>query len=134
MLLNVLSKEEKFYFLDLLICVVSVDGPVTDYEKQVLSLYKAEMGDDINKYRKSNLKAEQLMDMFSEKSKVIKNIVYYNISWASLSDEFYSAEEHFILDDIQKKFGITNRKKVELLKAVYAERDLKEKVKRIVFE
>ena len=134
MLLSLLSKEEKYYFLDLLSKVISSDGPVSDYEKKVIELFKAEMGSDITKYRRSNQSTDQLINYFSDKSKAIKNVVYYNISWASLTDEFYSVEEHLILDDIQHVFGITNRKKMELLKAVYAERDLREKIKRIVAE
>ena len=134
MLLSLLSKEEKYYFLDLLSKVICSDGPVSDYEKKVIDLYKAEMGSDITRYRRSNQNTEQLINYFTDKSKAIKNVVYYNISWASLTDEFYSVEEHLILDDIQRAFGITNRKKMELLKAVYAERDLREKIKRIVAE
>ncbi len=134
MLLSLLSKEEKYYFLDLLSKVISIDGPVSDYEKKVIELYKAEMGGDITKYRRSTQSTEQLINYFVDKSKAIKNVVYYNISWASLTDEFYSVEEHLILDDIQRAFGITNRKKMELLKGVYAERDLREKIKRIVAE
>ena len=134
MLLSLLSKEEKYYFLDLLSKVICSDGPVSDYEKKVIELFKAEMGSDITKYRRSNQTTEQLINYFADKSKAIKNVVYYNISWASLTDEFYSVEEHLILDDTQRAFGITNRKKMELLKAVYAERDLREKIKRIVAE
>lgn len=134
MLLNILSKEEKYYFIDLLTKVFVVDGSVSDYEKHILEMYKTEMGEDINKYRRSSLSFEELLEYFSTKPKTIKNIVYYNITWVSLSDEFYSVEVHLTLDQIQHEFIITNKKKIELLKAVYAERDLKEKVKRLVSE
>lgn len=134
MLLNILSKEEKYYFIDLLTKVFVVDGSVSDYEKHILEMYKTEMGEDINKYRRSSLSFEKLLEYFSTKPKTIKNIVYYNITWVSLSDEFYSVEVHLTLDQIQHEFIITNKKKIELLKAVYAERDLKEKVKRLVSE
>ena len=36
MLLNILSKEEKYYFIDLLTKVFVVDGSVSDYEKHIL--------------------------------------------------------------------------------------------------
>lgn len=134
MLLNLLTKEEKYYFLDLLSKVINADGPATDYDKIVFEMFKTEMGEDINRYRKGNQTTEKLIEYFTNKSKAIKNVVYYNISWATLSDEFYSVEEHLILEEIQHEFGITNRKKTELLKAVYAERDLKEKIKRLVIE
>ena len=62
MLLSLLSKEEKYYFLDLLSKVISIDGPVSDYEKKVIELYKAEMGSDITKYRRSSQQTEQLIN------------------------------------------------------------------------
>ena len=134
MLLNLLSKEEKYYFLDLLMQVNSIDGELNDFEKMAIGRFKSEMGEDINRYRKSNLTSDKLIDYFSQKSKQVKNIVYYNIVWASLSDEFYSVEEHLLLDQIVHAFGITNKKRIELQKLVYADRDLREKVKRTVFE
>ena len=134
MLLNLLSKEEKYYFLDLLTKVFTADGEVTDFEKLILQIYKTEMGDDINKHRHSNLPFEKLVEYFASKPKTTKNIVYYNIVFVSLSDEFYSVEVHEILDQIQHELLITNKKKIELLKAIYAEKDLREKVKRLVFE
>lgn len=134
MLLNLLSKEEKYYFIDLLQKVFIVDGSVSDYEKHILEMYKTEMGDDINRYRRSSLSFEKLVEYFSTKAKTVKNIVYYNITAVSLSDEFYSVEVHTTLEQIQHEFLITNKKKIELLKVVYAERDLKEKAKRLVCE
>ena len=134
MLLNLLSKEEKMYFIDLLRKVLIIDGPTNEFEKQVQAKFQSEMGSDINKYRMSLLTTEKLIEYFSAKSKGVKNIVYYNLVAASLYDEFYSVEEHLLLDQIQKSFEITDKKKIELVKAVYAERDLKEKVKRIVNE
>ena len=134
MLLNLLSKEEKYYFLDLLTKVFTADGEVTDFEKRILQIYKTEMGDDINKHGHSNLPFEKLVEYFASKPKTTKNIVYYNIVFVSLSDEFYSVEVHEILDQIQHELLITNKKKIELLKAIYAEKDLREKVKRLVFE
>lgn len=134
MLLNLLSKEEKMYFIDLLRKVLIIDGPTNEFEKQVQAKFQSEMGSEISKYRMSLLTTEKLIEYFSAKSKGVKNIVYYNLVAASLYDEFYSVEEHLLLDQIQKSFEITDKKKIELVKAVYAERDLKEKVKRIVNE
>ena len=134
MLLNLLSKEEKMHFIDLLRKVLIIDGPANEFEKQIQAKFQSEMGSEISKYRMSLLTTEKLIEYFSAKSKGVKNIVYYNLVAASLYDEFYSVEEHILLDQIQKAFEITEKKKIELVKAVYAERDLKEKVKRIVNE
>lgn len=134
MLLNLLSKEEKGYFIDLLSKVFMVDGDVNELEEKFLKKCKVEMGEDINKHRNSNLSFEKLVEYFSSKPKTTKNIVYYNITRISLMDEFYSVEVHETLDLLQHEFVITNKKRVELLKTIYAEKDLNEKVKRIVFE
>ena len=134
MLLSLLSKEEKFYFIDLLKKVLVVDGPTNDLELHVQAIYQSEMGDDMNKYRKSLLTTEKLIEYFAAKSKGVKNIVFYNLYAASLIDEFYSVEEHILLDQIQQAWNIPDKTKMELCKAVYAERDLREKVKRIVNE
>ena len=134
MLLSLLSKEEKFYFIDLLKKVLVVDGPTNEFELHVQAIFQSEMGNDMNKYRTSLLTTEKLIEYFSQKPKGVKNIVFYNLFSASLIDEFYSVEEHILLDQIQQAFAIPNKTKIELCKAVYAERDLREKVKRIVNE
>lgn len=132
MLLNLLNKEEKYNFLDLLLKVTCLDGELTEFEKRVIDKFKAEMGDDINKYRRSSKTADELIEFFKDRSITVKNIVYYNIAWSSYFDEFYSVEEHELLDKIVLGFEITSKKKAEIQKAVYADRDLREKIKRII--
>lgn len=134
MLLNLLSKEEKNYFVDLLRKMLAIDGPSNELEKIVFAKLQTEMGEDINKFRFSTLTTEKLIEYFAGKSKGVKNIIYYNLFYASLIDDFYSVEEHLLLEQIQAQFDISNKTKIELCKAVYEERDLKEKVKRLVIE
>lgn len=134
MLLNLLTKEEKYYFIDLLNKVVSVDGAVTDNETQIINRLKFEMGEDILKYHKSPLTTEKLIAYFAKKAPTTKNLVFLNIISSSLNDEFYSVEEHFLIAKIQEAFEITNKKKTDLMKIVYADRDLKENAKRVISE
>lgn len=134
MLLNLLGKEEKFYFIDLLGKVISLDGQTNEKEAQIIDKLKYEMGDDVSRYRKSSLSLEKLLDYFKEKPKVTKNLIFLNLLSASLTDEFYSVEEHFLLEQIQNSLDISRKKRNELVKAVYADRDLKEKVKRVISE
>lgn len=134
MLLSLLSKEEKNYFVDLLIKLISVDGAATEKELSILKKFKAEIGEDLAKYHKTNLSKEKLIDYFAAKSTTIRNLVFYNLVSASLNDDWYSVEEHFLIETIQEKFQITDKKKYELMKQVYAERDLREKIKRIIQE
>ncbi|HKM30200.1 MAG TPA: hypothetical protein VJZ51_05550 [Bacilli bacterium] len=134
MLLNLLTKEEKFHFIDLLVKVISIDGETNDMEIQLVNKLKYEMGDDVARYRKSNLSLEKLIAYFAEKPKVTKNLVFLNLLSGSLADEFYSVEEHFLLEQIQNSLEIPRKKRTELVKTVYADRDLREKVKRIISE
>ena len=135
MLLSLLPKEDKINFLDLLRQFIIVDGQPSELEKQVQKKFAYEMGDDVVK-RLSFTKTDKkkLIANFAKKPQGTKNIVYLNLFAASLEDEWYKVEEHFLLDEIQSAFGITNKKKVELMKIVYADRDVKERAKRIVSE
>ncbi len=134
MLLNLLTKEEKFYFIDLLVKVISIDGTANEMEMQIVNKLKYEMGEDALRYHKSSLSLEKLIDYFATKPKVTKNLVFLNLLSASLADEFYSVEEHFLLEQIQNSLEIPRKKRTELVKAVYSDRDLREKVKRIISE
>jgi len=134
MFLSLLSKEEKFYFIDLLTKLVSVDGDPNEIELQVIDRLKYEMGEDVLRYRKSNHAVEKLIDYFAKKTKSTRNLVFMNLVSASLYDEWYSVEEHFLIEEIQQAFGLSDKKKSELMKIVYAERDLREKAKRIISE
>lgn len=134
MLLYLLNKEEKHRFIDLLITVISADGPTSETEKKIVEIVKYEMGEDAIKYRNSNMPLEKLIEYFSGKSKVTKNLVFYNLIASSLNDEFYSVEEHIVMEKIQEGLEISTKKKNELMRAVYTERDIREKVKRVITE
>ncbi|MDD3381916.1 MAG: hypothetical protein PHT83_00220 [Bacilli bacterium] len=127
MYLSLLSKEEKFYFIDLLIKVVSIDGGTNETELQVINRLKYEMGEDMSKYKKSNTSTEKLIEYFAQKSKITKNLVYMNLVSASIFDDFYSVEEHLLLEEIQQALDINDKVKAELMRVIYAERDLRNK-------
>lgn len=132
MLLNLLEREEKFYFLHLLRKLVLVDGETNDFEKQIVKKLKYEMGDDVLKYRASHKTLEQLLKYFEDKPQAIKNVIFMNLYSASLEDEWYNVAQHLLLDNIQKSLNVTKDKKIKLLKLVYDERDLKERAKRVI--
>lgn len=134
MLLSLLQKEDKYYFLDLLRQLLLVDGESSEIEKQIFKKFKFEMGEDILKHRSNNLKTSQLIQYFEDKPQSVKNLVFMNLVSASLRDEWYNVEQHSLLEEIQNAFKISDKKKVELVKIVYAERDLREKAKRTINE
>lgn len=134
MLLSLLSKEEKMYFLDLLNELIIADGNPTETELSIKNRLKYEMGDEILKYKRSSLSKDKLIEYFSKKSYPTKNLVYLNLVAASLNDDWYSVEEHLLLEKIQGALQISDKKRNELFKLVYSERDLREKVKRVISE
>lgn len=134
MLLSLLTKDEKIYFIELVRKIILIDGEVSDVEKEIVKKMRLELGNDIEKAKKLNLSFEKLVDFFVGKAKTTQKIVFLNLVSASLQDEWYNVETHMMLQEIQQKFEIQNNEKKELIKIVYAERDLREKAKRIVNE
>lgn len=133
MYLSLLNKEEKNYFVDLVMKVVIVDGEMTEMEKKLTDRLRNEMGDEVSRHR-SSLSLDKLIKYFASKGKTTKNLVFLNLLSVSLHDEFYSVEEHFLLDKIKEEFQISEKKRSDLMKIVYSERDLREKAKRVISE
>ena len=132
MLLYLLNKEEKGYFLDLLAKLIRADGDPSQLDLQTVIGLRNEMGEEGIRYRKSNASLEKIIDYFSKTSKPTRNLVLLNLIGASLSDEFYSVEEHFLIEKIQESFQIGNKKRAELTRMVYQDRDVREKTKRVI--
>ena len=134
MLLSLLSREEKRYFIDLLNRVVLVDGKASETEQKIFNRLKYELGESFNSYKISTLSIDKLISYFAKKNDSTKRLVYMNVVALSLNDELYSVEEHLLIEKIQEAFGISEKKKKELMKLVYAERDLRENAKRLISE
>ena len=133
MLLNLLNKKEMLKFLDLAIYMVDIDGEPTQYEKTILNRMIAELEAVKDEYSfRLTDSVENTIDFFTKCNNVVKNVVYLNLVIISMEDDLYNTSELLFLEKIQKKFGISAEKRRELFSIVYAERDLKEKAKRII--
>lgn len=134
MLLTLLNRKEKLKFLDLVMHMVSVDGKPTEIEQRLLNIMLAEVGDGIvSEYQFALSKdLEETISYFVEESPTVKNIVYLNLVKVTMVDDFYNTTEHFFLESIRERFGISDQKKKQLMQIVYLERDLREKAKRVV--
>ena len=133
MLLNLLNKKEMLKFLDLAIYMVDIDGEPTQYEKTILNRMIAELEavKDEYSFRLTDT-IENTIEFFTKCNNVVKNVVYLNLVYISMEDDLYNTSELLFLEKIQKKFGISAEKRRELFSIVYADRDLKEKAKRII--
>lgn len=134
MLLTLLNRKEKLKFLDLVMHMVSVDGKPNAIEQRLLNIMLAEVGDGIvSEYHFSLSKdLEETIQYFVEASPTVKNIVYLNLVKVTMFDDFYNTTEHFFLEGLREKLGISDQKKKQLMQIVYMERDLRERAKRVV--
>ncbi len=134
MLLSLLSRKEKLKFLDMAMHMVSVDGEPTLVEQRLLNMLLAEVGDGIVAEYHFALSKDlnETLDFFENANKTVKNIVYYNLMKVAMTDDFYNTTEHFFLEEIRERFAIDEAKKKQLMNLVFAERDLRERAKRIV--
>ena len=133
MFLSYLNKKEMLKFLDLAVYMVDIDGEPTDVEKKVLNKMIAELDQVKDEYtfRKTDT-IENTINFFINCNQVVKNIVYLNLVTISLEDDLYNTSEWLFLNNIQKKFDISNEKKREIISLVYAYRDLREKSIRVL--
>jgi hypothetical protein len=132
MFLGLLNRKEKLKFLDLAIYMIDVDGEPTLVEKRLLETIKAELGKEIvDEYTFTRSDdVDMTIQFFIDSNKVVRNIIFLNLSKIMLVDDFYNTSEHVLLEKVQKAFSITPEKRRELIKLVYEEKDLREKVKR----
>lgn len=134
MLLSILSKEEKINFVDLVSKLILIDGEISEVEKTIIKKMRIEIGEGAPKAKNKAQSLEQLLKYFATKPESTKRIVLMNLISVSLLDEWYNVEQHQMLIEIQKALKITDKVKNDLMKIVYAERDLREKAKRVVQE
>lgn len=134
MLLQSLNRKEKLKFLDLALQLVSIDGEPSNYEDRILNLMLEEIGEDVaSEYTfKLSDDYEKTISFFEQSPVTVKNIVYLNLSKLPLFDDLYNTRQHFFLEEIRTRFGMTEAKKRQLMRIVYDERDLIEKAKRAV--
>ncbi|MGI6781744.1 MAG: hypothetical protein ACOX56_02835 [Acholeplasmataceae bacterium] len=134
MLLHSLTRKEKLKFLDLALHLCSIDGEPSNYEDRILNLMLAEIGDDVAAEYTFKLSDDydKTIIFFESAPIAVRNIVFLNLSKLPLYDELYNTEQHFFLEEIRERFGITVAKKKQLMRLIYDERDLIEKAKKAV--
>ncbi len=133
MFLSLLNRKEMLKFLDLAIYMVDIDGEPTEVEKRVITKMIAELDQVKDEYSfRLTDTVENTIDFFTNSNSVVKNVVYLNLVTISMEDDLYNTSELLFLEQIQKKFDISNEKRRELISIVYAYRDLREKSLRII--
>ena len=133
MLLSYLNKKEMLKFLDLAVYMVDIDGEPNEVEKRLLNKMVAELDKvkDEYSFRKTD-SIENTIDFFVNCNQVVKNVVYLNLVIISMEDDLYNTSELLFLEEVQKRFNISNDKRREIISIVYDERDIRERASRII--
>ena len=133
MLLSFLNKKEMLKFLDLAVYMVDIDGEPNEVEQRVLSKMVAELDKvkDEYSFRKTD-SIENTIEFFVNCNRVVKHVVYLNLVIISMEDDLYNTSELLFLEEIQKRFNISNDKRREIISIVYDERDIRERASRII--
>lgn len=136
MQLQILDRKEKLKFLDLALHMINIDGKMSDIEKRLLDVMVAEVGTDIVAEYHFSLSddLDETLKYFSQKEGHIKNLVYLNLLTLIMLEDIYNTNEHFFIEEIRHVLAIDDAKKQELMRIVYEQRDLNEKIKRSIHD
>lgn len=135
MFLSLLNQKETLKFLDLAIYMVDIDGEPTDIEKSILEKMFREVGYVVSDYSfQYSDSIEETVEFFVNSNRVVKNVVFLNLVKITLTDDLYNTTEHLFLEQIQEKFDITPERRRELMSLAYEERDLRERIARVLKE
>ena len=116
--------------------MVDVDGEPNAVEKRLLDMMLVEVGEEIaNEYKfDESDDIESTIQYFKDCNKVVRNIVFLNLTKILLVDDLYNTSEHLFLEKVQKEFGISAEKRRQIIKIVYKERDVREEARRTIEE
>jgi len=102
MFLQVMDKEEKEKFLELVYKVANADGEYAEEEKEIVNSYMKELSIDTIK---DTLDIESLLLYFSTKAETLKRIVAFEIFGLIQSDEIIDGSEEQVLASMAKAFN-----------------------------
>ena len=108
MFLSKLTKEKQDAFLNLSYTIVYADGRLDEAEKKLFDSYKLEMDADFSKAHKVDFAKE--LAVFDDSSAEEKTGIFFELYAIALIDESYPEEEKILVELMQKRFGITDKK------------------------
>ena len=113
--------------------MVDIDGEPNEVEKRVLAKMVAELDKvrDEYSFRKTD-SIENTIEFFVNCNRVVKHVVYLNLVIISMEDDLYNTSELLFLEEVQRRFDISNNKRREIISIVYDERDIRERASRII--
>lgn len=114
MFLNMLSRDEKEWFLDLAIKAAEANGEIAKEEKQMLHTFADEMGIPARSTTTRDLQAI-LKDFVDNSSKQTMKITVFELVGILFADSEFDDSENKYLDEVTKTLGIADDVKSEMI-------------------
>lgn len=130
MFVQVMEKEEREKFLELIYKIANIDGDYVAEEEELIDSYKAEL-------ELSNIKdtdtIEEIIDYFSSKSESIRKIVLFEVYGMINADGKIDISEEKIFNLSQEKFGISEQQTKAIINVAEELQKVYDKVYDVLF-
>lgn len=130
MFVQVMEKEEREKFLELIYKIANIDGDYAAEEEELIDSYKAEL--ELSDIKDTDT-IEEIIDYFSSKSESIRKIVLFEVYGMINSDGKIDISEEKIFNLSQEKFGISEQQTKAIINVAEELQEVYDKVYDVLF-
>ena len=131
MFVQVMEKEEREKFLELIYKIANIDGDYAAEEEELIDSYKAEL--ELSDIKDTDT-IEEIIDYFSLKSESIRKIVLFEVYGMINSDGKIDISEEKIFNLSQEKFGISEQQTKAIINVAEELQEVYDKVYDVLFQ
>lgn len=114
MFLNLINKEEKENFLELVYKIASCDDEFSEEEEEILNNYKLELGIETVPDTKP---AEKLIAYFADRETQLKKVVFFELYGMIMADGMMVDDENAMLEKIKEAFALGDQAYADMMAA-----------------
>lgn len=130
MFVQVMEKEEREKFLELIYKIANIDGDYVAEEEELIDSYKAEL--ELSDIKDTDT-IEEIIDYFSSKSESIRKIVLFEVYGMINADGKIDISEEKIFNISQEKFGISEQQTKAIINVAEELQKVYDKVYDVLF-
>lgn len=130
MFVQVMGKEEREKFLELIYKIANIDGDYVAEEEELIDSYKAEL--ELSDIKDTDT-IEEIIDYFSSKSESIRKIVLFEVYGMINADGKIDISEEKLFNLSQEKFGISEQQTKAIINVAEELQKVYDKVYDVLF-
>ena len=130
MFVQVMEKEEREKFLELIYKIANIDGDYAEEEEELIDSYKTEL--ELSDIKDTDT-IEEIIDYFSSKSESIRKIVLFEVYGMINADGKIDISEEKIFNLSQEKFGISEQQTKAIINVAEELQEVYDKVYDVLF-